>query len=131
MAVSPDFRDFVLEMLEAFGPVSFRPMFGGGGLYRTDLMFALITRSDVLYFRTDDQNTPDFIDAGMGPFVTNAEKKTTMPYHEVPADILEDTDEMCTWAQKAFDAALRAKQGANQRTKRGTKKKKTARKKHS
>jgi len=115
MAVSPDFRDFVLEMLEPFGPISFRPMFGGGGLYRMDMMFALITRSDVLYFRTDDQNTPDYIDAGMGPFITNAEKQTTMPYHEVPADVLEDTEEMCAWAQKAFDAALRAKRGAKKK----------------
>ena len=125
MAVSPDFRDFILEMLKPFGPVSFRPMFDGGGLYRTDLMFALITRSDVLYFRTDEQNTPDYIDAGMGPFVTNAEKKKTIPYHEVPAEILEDTEEMCAWAQKAFDAALRGKQGS----KKGAQKKKPHKKK--
>ncbi len=108
MPVSPDFRDFVLEMLEPFGPISFRPMFGGGGLYRSDVMFALITRSDVLYFRTDDHNKPDYEDAGMGPFVTNAEKQTIMPYHEVPADVMEETEEMCIWARKAFDAALRA-----------------------
>ena len=109
MAVSPDFRDYVLELLEPFGSVSFRPMFGGGGLYRSDVMFALITRSDVLYFRTDAQNKSDYEDAGMGPFVTNAEKQTTMPYHEVPAGVLEESEEMCAWARKALDAALRAK----------------------
>lgn len=118
MAVSPDFRDFVLEMLEPSGPVSFRPMFGGGGLYSADVTFALITRSDVLYFRTDEHNTPDYIDAGMGPFVTNAEKQTTMPYYEVPADVLEETEEMCAWAQKAFDAALRAQKKKPKRKKK-------------
>jgi DNA transformation protein len=83
-------------------------MFGGGGLYLHDMMFALITRADVLYLRIDEHNKPDFEDAGMGPFVTNAEKNTIMPYYEVPAEAFEGSDEMCAWARKAIDAARRA-----------------------
>jgi DNA transformation protein len=42
MAASPGFRDHILELLAALGPVIARAMFGGYGLYLDGRMFALI-----------------------------------------------------------------------------------------
>ncbi len=109
MAIGSEFRDYVLEMLEAFGPVTAKAMFGGAGLYLDGAMFALITRNDVLYFRTDEANRGDFEAAGMGPFVPFADRPYPMPYHEVPAEVMEDPDDMCAWAGKAWVAARRAR----------------------
>jgi len=40
--VSPGFFDFLKDQLADFGPVSVCPVFGGTGLYRRGLMFALV-----------------------------------------------------------------------------------------
>lgn len=108
MAVSPDFRDFVLEQLAGLGPVSARRMFGGYGLYLGGDIFALIHR-DTLYLKTDDSTRPDFEAAGAARFTPRVRGKPfPMPYHEAPAEALEDADELCRWAGKALEAARRA-----------------------
>lgn len=109
MAISPEYRDYVLELLDPLGRVQARPMFGGTGLFRDGLMFGLITRRDILYFKTDDENRGEYEAAGMGPFMPYENRPTVMPYHEVPADLLEDADDFAEWAGRAFAAAIRAR----------------------
>ncbi len=57
MAVSPEFRDYILEMLAPLGGVTARRMFSGAGLYRDGTIFGLIA-GDILYFKVDDANRP-------------------------------------------------------------------------
>ena len=106
MAVSPEFRDYVLEMLEPFGPVAARAMFGGAGLYLDGTMFALIA-GDVLYFKVDERNRGDFEAAGAGPFAPYADGRMTMSYYEVPAEVMEEAETLCGWARGAWEAARR------------------------
>ena len=108
MAMSQQFLDHVLELLEPLGGVSAKAMFGGAGLYLDGTIFAIVTRSDVLYFKTDEVNRGEYEAAGAGPFVPFADKPHTMPYHEVPADVVEDAEELRAWAQKAWQAGRRA-----------------------
>lgn len=107
MAVSTEYRDFLIEMLEPLGTVTARAMFGGAGVYVDGTIIGLIA-SDVLYFKVDDANRTDYETHGMGPFVPFADKPFPMSYWEVPADILEDQDELCAWAQKAWEVSRRA-----------------------
>ena len=65
MAVSDDFREFVLEQLAPAGRVTSRAMFGGVGLYLDGLFFALID-DDTLYFKTDESNRARFQQAAVG-----------------------------------------------------------------
>ena len=124
MAISPEYRDYVLELLGPLGPlgplgrVQARPMFGGAGLFRDGLMFGLITRRDILYFKTDDQNRGEYEAAGLGPFMPYENRPTVMSYHEVPAQLLEDAEEIAEWAGRAFAAALRARDRKPSRRKR-------------
>jgi DNA transformation protein len=67
MAVSPELRDYILDLLNGLGGVTARSMFGGIGLYRDGVMFGLTTRNDVLYFRTGDGNRGQYEAAGMVP----------------------------------------------------------------
>ena len=67
MTVTESFRLYVSEQLSRIRPVTTRPMFGGVGIYADGLFFALID-DDVLYFKVDDSNRPDFEEHGMGPF---------------------------------------------------------------
>ncbi|HUT48305.1 MAG TPA: TfoX/Sxy family protein [Alphaproteobacteria bacterium] len=107
MAVSPDFLDYLRDQLEAFGPFDVRRMFGGAGLFRDGLMFALVA-DDALYLKVDDRNRPDFETAGMSPFSYERKGKTAAlkSYYEAPPELPDDADEFAVWARKAFDAAL-------------------------
>jgi DNA transformation protein len=108
MAVTPSYREYVLEQLAGLGRVRSLRMFGGVGLYCDDLFFALIA-GDTLYLKTDDGNRGDFVDRGMGPFRPFRNKPLwEMSYFEVPADVLEDAEAMTAWARKALRAALAA-----------------------
>ena len=96
MAVSDDFRMFVLEQLQPSGRVTSRPMFGGVGLYLDGLFFALID-DDTLYFKTDDSNRARYESAGSRPFCP-------FPDHpDKPMAIgrcrggTEDTEELAVW----------------------------------
>lgn len=109
MSVSDDYRDFVLEQLAAAGRVTPRRMFGGVGLYLDGLFFALIDE-DTLYFKTGDSNRPRFQRAGSRPFCPNPDRPDyQMGYWEVPAEVLEDADELVTWAREALAVALASK----------------------
>ncbi len=111
MPVSPQYRDYVVEQLACVGRVSARSMFGGVGLYLDGVFFALIAR-DVLYLKVDDANRPEYEAAGMSPFKPYPNRRTTMPYYELPAEVLDDPDQLREWARKAWDAANRGGHGA-------------------
>jgi len=104
-----EFVDYLLEQMQLLGPVSAKAMFGGYGIYIDDLMFALVA-DDVLYFKTDADNLPDFAQRGLPPFSYERNGKSfNMSYSEAPAEVLEDTDEMRLWANRAIDAALKSR----------------------
>jgi DNA transformation protein len=109
MAVSDDFRTFVVEQLRPAGRLTERRMFGGVGLYLDDLFFALID-DDTLYFKTDDSNRPRYERAESRPFCPDPVRPDkTMAYWQVPAEVLEDADELAVWAREAMTVALKAK----------------------
>ena len=108
--VSDEFISYVLDQLSGFGEVRPRKMFGGVGLYHDGLMFALIA-NDVLYFKVDGTNRGEYESAGSEPFRPYPDKETVMSYYEVPIDVSEDRDELASWAERAFEAATRAKRG--------------------
>jgi len=98
MATNPDYKAFVLELLSPIYPVTARNMFGGVGIYADDLMCALITSDDELFFKADDTNRADYEAA-------NAEQFMRMPYFAVPAEILEDQEQLELWLDKSIEAA--------------------------
>lgn len=106
MAVSDDFRTFVLEQLASAGRVVPRAMFGGVGLYLDGLFFALID-DDTLYFKTDDSNRARYELAGSKPFCPFPDRPDRpLGYWQVPAEVLEDCDELAAWAREAMGVAL-------------------------
>lgn len=105
MAVSNSYRTFVLEQLGRVIPaLRARSMFGGVGLYAGDVFFALIA-DDALYFRADDASRGDFEALGTPPFRPFEEHGPVMSYYQLPEDILEDTDTLRRWTDRAIAAA--------------------------
>ena len=81
MVISGEFKEYILERLECFGPVVARKMFGGLRL--------------------------DFEKAGMGQFKPFGEKSYSMSYYEVPPEVLDDNQALKEWASRAYEAAIR------------------------
>jgi len=80
------------------------------GCISTACFFALIA-DDVLYFKADDHNRPDYEDMDMGPFRPHPNKSVVMQYYEVPVDVLENREKLQLWADKAMAAAMRKMNG--------------------
>lgn len=110
MSAGRQFAEFIVEQMADFGPTAARPMFGGIGLFRDGVMFALIA-DDTLYLKADDTTKREFEAEGMAPFIHSAKKgrNTIMSYWRAPERCLDDPGEMSQWCRKAHGAALRAK----------------------
>jgi DNA transformation protein len=107
MPLRQAYLDYVLDQLKPLGPVQSRRMFGGAGVYLDGVIFAIIA-DDVLYLKVNEANRPDYEAAGMGPFQPYGDSSFVMSYYEVPAEVLEDVEQLVLWARKAL-AAARAK----------------------
>lgn len=93
------FLDFVLEQLAEAKGLKVRPMFGGHGLYLGESFFGIVHRG-ALYFRTDEESRATYKKAGSRPFNPKGAQELHR-YYEVPADVLEDTEELLAWAKRA------------------------------
>ena len=122
MEPTAGFAEFVLDLLAPVGGVSARRMFGGVGLFRNGVMFALID-DDTLYMKVDDHNRTGYQAAGMGPFTYRREgrascrgsrrkrkagREVALSYYEAPPELFDDADLLCDWARSAHQAAVRA-----------------------
>lgn len=100
LKVSPAFRDYVLAQLDDLGEVTSRAMFGGVGLYRRGLFFGIIA-GGTLYFKVGEANRRDFERYGAEPFRPYPDRPSTK-YFAVPVEILENAQELATWARKSL-----------------------------
>jgi len=108
MPVTADYLNYVLEQLARVHRVTSRRMFGAYGLYSDGAFFALID-DDTLFFKTGDANRADYESRGMKRFMPYPDQNPSgggMGYHEVPADVLEDAEQLSTWARKSVEIAV-------------------------
>lgn len=102
------FSDFILETLRPWRQVTARRMFGGHGLYHAGVMFALVADGQ-LYLKVDDESRGDFVAAGLGPFVYEARgRQVALSYHRAPEAMLDEPAVAREWAERGWQAALRA-----------------------
>jgi DNA transformation protein and related proteins len=129
MPYSDDYLQYVLEQLAGLGGTASRRMFGCAGLYHEELFFGLIA-GDVLYFKVNDDNRPDYEALDMARFQPYKDKEyLSFNYFEVPAHVLEDPVELVSWARRSLKAAATSATGAKRRPKRKAKKTSSARRK--
>jgi len=110
MAKSTEFLDHAVELLRASGPVRVKRMFGGWGIYRDEVFFALVM-DDTLFLKVDAESAPEFDARGLPPFTFDKPSGETVvtSYRVAPEEALESPAEMAAWARLAYAAALRAR----------------------
>ncbi|MEC9345602.1 MAG: TfoX/Sxy family protein [Pseudomonadota bacterium] len=120
MAVNPEFRAFVAELLEPVGRVEIRRMFGGLGIFRDGLMFGLVA-DETLFLKADDLTRAEFEALGSKPFTYGRKdgRRASLNYMELPETLYDEPDAVIAWARKAIDAAHR-KEAAKRKPRRKT-----------
>jgi len=107
MPVQDQYLAYVLEQLTGLGSLRSNRMFGGIGLYCREIFFGLID-DDTLYFKTDESNIASYRERGMPRFMPFPDRpEAVLGYHQVPADVIEDAEQLVDWARKSVEVALR------------------------
>jgi DNA transformation protein and related proteins len=84
-------------------------MFGGFGLYRDGLIFAILRSDGDIYLKCDEETVDAFRAAGSQAFAYSKDgRRFTMSYWSLPSEALDDSDALALWANRAYDAALRS-----------------------
>jgi DNA transformation protein len=109
MPVSEGFIDLLKERLVGIGPLSVRRMFGGAGIYCEGVMFGLAV-DDTLYLKVDGGNRPAVEARSPGPFsyAVKRGRNTITSFWQVPDGLIDEPDELLSWASAALAAAHRA-----------------------
>ncbi len=106
MRSSKEFVAHVKDLLEEVPRVRVRAMFGGHGVFRDGLMFALVS-DDQLYFRADGARGEALRLKGSAQFQPDMRgRKMSMPYYRAPDVALDDPDLACSLAKESFADAL-------------------------
>src|SRR5260221_6269567 len=99
------FQDQLEELFAAVEGATLRKMFGGIGVFKEGLMFALVA-NDALYMKADETTSPKFAAEGFGQWIyPGRDRPVPMPYWQVPARLFDDPDKFPEWALIAFDVA--------------------------
>ena len=108
MVASDGFAEFLREQLAPLGRVTMRRMFGKTGVFCDGLMFGMVT-DDTLYLRVDDHNRAAFKEAESFPPLNYGKKGRTidLSFWRAPERLLDEPDELVTWARIALAAARR------------------------
>ncbi len=107
MAVGAEFQAFVLDLLAPLRPGA-RRLFGGVGIMRDGVMFALLA-NDTMYLRVDERTRARFQEADCGPFrYTRAGRDVAIEsYYAVPETLFDQPEALLAWARDAIGAAQR------------------------
>lgn len=110
MTASPQYTEYILELLQPIGRVNIRRMFGGVGISYGAVHFAIIMGNS-LYFTVDDSTREKFEKAGMNPFsyVTKKGRIFVRSYFELPEDALNDPESLKLWANESINIASKKK----------------------
>lgn len=107
MPVDQTYKTFIEDQLSLFSGFTSKNMFGGVGYFKDELMFGAIM-DNVFRLKADAENVGDYEERGMGPHAVKG-RKMSMPYYQVPEDVIDNREELASWANKALEAARRGK----------------------
>ncbi len=118
-----EYLQYVLEQLSGLPGVRSNRMFSGAGLYQDEVFFGLLF-GETLYFKVGDNNRPDYESRGMAQFRPYKDRpQVSFTYYEVPVEVLEDRQELVTWALRSVEAAaaIQAAKAAKRTTRKRSK----------
>jgi DNA transformation protein and related proteins len=95
--------EWLEDTLRQVPDLELRRMFSGVGVFSADTMFGILHTGRV-YLKTDGVSRAEFVERGSEPFQPRQGAVLTS-YYEVPADVLEDEEQLLVWARRALEVA--------------------------
>ena len=111
------FHDHVVhDLLKHIPGITSRAMFGGWGIYKNGLIFAIIADGE-LYFKVNDINRGDFEKADSHPFTYSQgnHKPTTMSYWNLPEEVMENEEKLSKWVDRSIRASEQSRKLATKK----------------
>lgn len=115
MAVSKETIAWLDDLFAPIDGVSIKRMFGGAGIFRQGLMFALVPEEGGVAFKADKENAPHFAAEGCREWVYEGKRgpdgkprPMRMGYWHAPERLYDEPKAIGQWALAAFEAAKRA-----------------------
>jgi DNA transformation protein len=99
-----NFAEYVIhDLLGNIAGISARAMFGGHGLYLDGVIFGIIA-DDQIFFKTDKITQAKYEALGSKPFTyaVGKTKSVSMSYWELPAEIMDDPNELRKWILESY-----------------------------
>lgn len=106
MAVSDADIAFVTDLFSEIGPITYRKMFGGLGIYADGVIFALLMSDGRMMLKGAGDMQDAYDAAGWDRWVYERKggAQGSMPYWQVPDDFRDDPELACDWARRALAA---------------------------
>lgn len=92
-----------LKKLQSFGPFDIKEMLGGLGLFKDCYYFGAVVNGQV-YLRANASSLAKYQAAGCQPLTTQHDFTFKNTY-SVPANVAENSQELCSWAAEALAGA--------------------------
>lgn len=105
-----DYALYVKELLEPFGFITIKPMFGGYSVYLNDYIVGLIIESE-LYLKSNRQFDKFFKQYASEQFsyLNHKGKVIKMPYWKLPEAAWEDETLLRSFLNRSFQASKNSK----------------------
>ena len=88
----------MVDRLSPLGPVTWKKMFGGAGIFLEGKMFALVSHDAIGHLKVNDSNRERYA-------ATDSTKFGNMPYFSIPSDVLADEALLLEWAEASVRLA--------------------------
>jgi DNA transformation protein len=100
----------LLALFDGMDRVTSRAMFGGYGIYKHKIIFALIIE-ETLYFKVDEKIVAEFEKMGSHPFeYQKGDGRTVvMSYWTVPSKVMKSRPLLLEWIDRSVEASKRRK----------------------
>ena len=109
MAVTKEFASYLEDLFSVLPGSHARRMFGGVGIFRHGLMYALALEDGKICLKADEDTQGDFRAEDCKPWIYERDgRKMDMGYWQMPERLMDDADELRLWADKAFQVAMQA-----------------------
>lgn len=120
MTASAEYTEYVLELLEPVGPVKTSRFFGGVGISRRSVQFAMIMGNS-LYFVVDDNTRKKYEKSDMSSFsyTTKKGRVQVRKYFELPEEVLTDPEQLRLWTEESIQVANKTKKPNNEKKRKG------------
>lgn len=118
MPLSAEYREYLKELFDCIGPITFKRAFSGEAMMAGGAMVAYFIR-DKLHMRTDDDTRPLYEAEGSEPFTFMKGKELIVTsYMTLPERLFDEPDELAVWARRAYVAAQNSPTAVARRKKR-------------